>query len=174
MATNDKLQGTTTLQEAGGFSYYKEWMPIFGARIVIPARLGSQVLQPVHLGHFETQQMKQLAHSVVCWLHINNDIEHLCRTCTSCAERQNKPSKPANHPCMLPEIPWSRLHIDHAIKFLGTNRLVLVDGYSKYPCIHPTSSTSTRATIDLFEEDFAHFGYPHALIKDNASTFMSD
>ena len=28
--------------------------------------------------------------------------------------------------------------------------------------------------MDLLEEDFAHFGYPHALVTDNASTFMSE
>ena len=38
---------------------------LFGARIVIPTRLRNQVLKLVHLGHFEMQRMKQLAHSVV-------------------------------------------------------------------------------------------------------------
>ena len=58
---------------------------LFGARIVIPARLRYQVLHLVHLGHFDIQRMKQLASSVVYWPHINDDIEHLCRTCTACA-----------------------------------------------------------------------------------------
>jgi len=35
---------------------------------------------------------------------------------------------------MLPEKPWSRLHIDHAIIFLGFNWLVLTDACTKYPC----------------------------------------
>ena len=52
--------------------------------------------------------------------------------------------------------------------------LVITDAYSKYPCIHPTSSTSTRATLDLLEEDFAHFGFPHTLVTDNAPTFTSE
>jgi transposase InsO family protein len=75
---------------------------------------------------------------------------------------------------MVPEKPWSRLHIDHAINFMGSNWLVLVDAYSKYPCIHATTSTSTAATITLLEEDFAHFGYPHTLVTDNATTFTSE
>ena len=145
-----------------------------GARIVIPDRLRGQVLELIHLGHFGMQRMKQLARSVVYWPHINDDIEHLCRTCTTCAEHQNKPTKPPNHPWMLPEKPWSRLHVDHAINFMGTNWLVLVDAYSKYPCIHPTGSTSTKATTDLLEEDFAHFGYPHTIVTDNATTFLSE
>ena len=57
----------------------------------------------------------------------------------SCGQFQNKPDKPSIHPWMMPEKPWSRLHLDHAINFLGRNWLVLVDAYSKYPCIHPTT-----------------------------------
>ena len=146
---------------------------LFGARIVIPSRLRNRVLQLIHLGHCGVQRMKQLARSVVYWPRINEDIEHLCRTCTSCAEHQNKPAKPINHPWMMPEKPWSRLHMDHAVQFMGRNWLVLVDPFSKYPCIHPTGSISTQATIDLLEEDFAHFGYPHALVSDNAPSFTS-
>ena len=96
------------------------------------------------------------------------------RACQACAEHQNKPPKPPVHPWMFPEKPWSRVHVDHAINFLGSNWLVLTDAYSNYPCIHQTSSTSSQATIDLLEEDFAHFGYPHTLVSDNATTFTSE
>ena len=75
---------------------------------------------------------------------------------------------------MIPEKPWSRVHVDHAVNFMGTNWLVMIDAYSKYPCIHATSSTSTRATVDLLEEDFSHFGYPHAIVTGNAPTFLSE
>ena len=74
---------------------------------------------------------------------------------------------------MLPEKPWSRLYIHHGISFLGHDWLVLVDAYSKYPCIHRTGSTSTKATTELLEQDFAHFGYPRTLVKDNVTSFMS-
>jgi transposase InsO family protein len=145
-----------------------------GSRIVVPERLRRQVLDLLHLGHFGMQRMKQLARSVVYWPHIDDDIERLSRECSACQEQQNKPPKPANHPWMLPEKPWSRLHVDHAINFMGYNWLVLVDAYSKYPCIHPTSSTTAKATMDLLDEDFAHFGYPHTLVSDNATTFLCE
>ena len=66
------------------------------------------------------------------------------------------------------------MHVDHAINFLGSNWLVLTDAYSNYPCIHQTSSTSSKATIDLLEEDFPLFGYLHTLVSDNATTFTSE
>ena len=48
---------------------------LFGAWIVIPAKLRNQVLQVMQLGHLGMQHVKQLA---VYWPHINYDIEHLC------------------------------------------------------------------------------------------------
>jgi len=144
-----------------------------GSRIVIPASLKSQVLQLLHCGHMGMQRMKQLARTAVYWPHIDRDIENQSRNCVTCAEHQNAPSKQANHPWMLPEKPWSRIHIDHAINFLGHNWLVVIDSYSKYPCIHATTSTSTKSTTDLLEQDFAHFGYPHTIVSDNASSYRS-
>ena len=123
-----------------------------GAYFVIPNILRLKVLKLLQLGHFGMQRTKQLSRSLVYWSHIDDDIEKLVRTCTPCAEHQNKPPKSANHPRMLPEKPSSRLHLEHAINFMGTNWLVLADAYSKYPCIHVTSSTSTKATVDILEQ----------------------
>ena len=74
---------------------------------------------------------------------------------------------------MMPAKPWSRIHIDHAINFMGSNWLLVTDAYSKYPCFHQTSSTSTKATTTFLKEDFAHFGYPHTIVSDNATTSSS-
>ena len=145
----------------------------YGSRVIIPSTLRNHILKLLHLGHFGKQRMKQLARSTVYWPRIDFDIENLCRKCTSYGQFQNKPDKPSIHPWMMPEKPWSRLHLDHAINFLGRNWLVLVDAYSKYPCIHPTTSTSSNSTTAILEQEFAHFGYPHTLVTDNATTFMS-
>ena len=75
---------------------------------------------------------------------------------------------------MLTEKLWSRLHIYHAINFLGSNWLVMVDAYSKYHCIHATTSTSSKTTIDLLEQDLAHFVYPHRIVTDNSTYFLSE
>nr|KAG5695716.1 hypothetical protein BaRGS_004461 [Batillaria attramentaria] len=147
---------------------------IYGTRVVIPQSLQPKILDLLHIGHFGMERMKQLARTAVYWPGIDAAIEMTSRRYDSCGEHQNKPSKPPAHPWMLPEKPWSRVHLDHAINFMGTNWLVITDAYSKYPCIHPTSSTSTRATLDLLEEDFAHFGYPHTLVSDNATAFVSE
>ena len=118
--------------------------------------------------------MKQLARTAVYWPNIDSDIFDLCRQCSTCTGHQSEPSKAAIHPWMLPEKPWNRLHIDHAINFLGFNWLVITDAYTKYPCIHETQSVSATSTIKLLQEDFAHFGFPHAVVTDCATTFKSD
>ena len=119
---------------------------LYGSRVVVPSSLRPQVLQLLHLGHSGMQRMKQLARTAVYWPQIDADIVELCHKCTTCAEHQTKPPKAANHPWMHPEKPWSRVHIDHAVNFLGTNWLLIIDAYSKYLCIHPTTSTSSKST----------------------------
>ena len=64
--------------------------------------------------------------------------------------------------------------VNHGICFLGHDWLVLVDGYSKYPCMNRTGSTSTKATTEFVKQDFADFWYhPHTLVTDNATMFTS-
>ena len=75
---------------------------INGNRVVIPEAMRKQILDILHLGHFGMQKMKQLARSAVYWPHIDNQIEDTCRCCTACAEHQNRPPQPANHPWKMP------------------------------------------------------------------------
>ncbi|XP_014780676.1 uncharacterized protein K02A2.6 [Octopus bimaculoides] len=96
----------------------------------------------------------------------------LCCRCTSCCEHRKASPKPAIHPWTMPEKPWSRLHVNHAINFMEHNWLVVTDAYTKYPCIHATTFVSSKTTMDLLEEDFAHFDYPHTIVSDNATCLL--
>ena len=171
----------TSIQDVGlsQYSRYKDFLHIvhgcvlYGERVCIPEAMQQSVLRTLHTGHFGNSKMKQLARTTVFWPGIDVAIETLCKSCTSCGAYRNQTTKPEVHPWMMPEKPWSRLHIDHAINFMGSDWLVIMDAYSKYPCIHRVSSTSTEATIDWLEEDIGHFGYPHTIVSDNATTFTS-
>ena len=163
---NTETNNSQQVPEVVGLTQYLSQMP--------HPCLQSKVLELLHLGHFGMERIKQLARTAVYSPGIDAAIEMASPRRDSCGKHQNKTSKPPVHPWMLPEKPWSRLHLDHAINFMGKDWLVITDAYSKYPCIHPTSSTSTRATLDLLEEDFAHFGFPHTLVADNAPTFTSE
>ena len=147
---------------------------LYGTRLIIPSRLWDSVLQLLHTSHLGMQRMKQLARTAVYWPNIDEQIMDLCHSCTSCCEHGSAPSKAELHPWVMPEKLWSRLHIDHTMNFMGHNWLVITDAYTKYLCIHPTGFVSTKSTIELLEEDFVHFGYPHAIVSDNAMSFTSE
>ena len=107
---------------------------LYRAQVVIPNKLRRQVLDLLHKCHFGIERMKQLARTAVYWPKIDSNILYLCQQYSTCAGHQSEPSKAAVHPWMLPEKPWSRLHIDHAVNFLGFNWLVVTDTYTNYPC----------------------------------------
>ena len=99
----------------------------------------------------------------------------------TCADRvtrawniKTKPPQAPIHTWMMPEKCWSRVHIDHAVNFMGQTWLVLVDAFLKYPKVHATSSTSSKVTIQLLEEDFAHFCFIHTIVSENATPFTSE
>ena len=146
---------------------------LYGSRVVIPEALRANVLSMLHTGHMGMERMKKLARTAVYWPGVDTDIEGACRSCTACSEHQRLPEKMPGHPWTMPDKPWSRVHIDHAVNFMGTNWLVLIDAHSKYPCIHATGPITSRATIELLDEDFAHFGYPQVIVSDNAACFTS-
>ena len=127
----------------------------YGSRLVIPSKLQSSVLQILHQGHFGMQRMKQLSRRAVYWPGLDAQNMDMCRSCHACMEHQNNFPQAPIHPWMMPEKCWSRVHIDHAVNFMGHTWLILFDAYSKYPIVHATSSTSSKATIQLLEEDFA-------------------
>lgn len=145
----------------------------YGNRVVIPKILQNKILNFLHVGHFGVQRMKNLARTALYWPNIDKDIENLARNCKKCDEFRNTMPKVQNHPWEPASEPWSRIHIDHAINFLGSNWLVVIDSFSKYACVHRTSSISTTSTIRYLEEDFSHFGFPHHIVSDNATSFAS-
>jgi len=59
---------------------------LYGARVVIPAKLCRQVLDLLHECHFGIQRMKQLARTAFYWPNIDSDLLDLCRQCSTCAK----------------------------------------------------------------------------------------
>ena len=120
------------------------------------------ILLLLHEGHFGIERMKQLARTIVYWPNL--DISKTGQQCVTCGQ----------HQWMMLEKPWIRIHVNCAIGFLGQQWLVMIDAYSKYPCIYSATSVSTQTTISLLEDSFTHFGYPHTITSDNAATFASE
>ena len=64
---------------------------LWGARVVIPPQGRKQVLSELHAALPGINRMKGIARSYVWWPGIDEDLEHLVHTCSTCQEHQNAP-----------------------------------------------------------------------------------
>ena len=125
---------------------------------------------PYHPG---MSRMKSLARSHIWWPHLDEDIETLCKSCSSCLAVKSCPAAAPLHPWSWPSRPWQRVHLDFAGPFMGSKFLLLVDAHSKWPEIYRMSSTSVHNTITILRNIFSSFGLPEQLVTDNGSEFTS-
>ncbi|XP_055584973.1 uncharacterized protein K02A2.6-like [Uranotaenia lowii] len=146
---------------------------MFGDRVVVPALYRKRILRQLHQGHPGMERMKSIARSFVYWPNIDDDVEDFVRRCSSCAQAVRDPRKTTLESWPLPSKPMERIHIDYAGPIDGFYYLVIVDAYSKWPEVFRTRSTTTTATLDFLQETFARYGYPHTLVSDNGSQFIS-
>ena len=144
---------------------------LWGACVVIPVSLCSQLLNVIHKGHPGIVQAKAYAHSYVWWPGMDTDIERICQNCLQCQTTGHKPGAVPAHVWEWPQVPWSRLHNDYAGPFLGTMWLVVVDMHSKWLEVFPAKSTSTDSTVSLLRPLFAAEGLPDVIVSDKATCF---
>ncbi|EYB85899.1 hypothetical protein Y032_0289g1517 [Ancylostoma ceylanicum] len=146
---------------------------LLAERVVIPKNLQQRVLRQLHHGHPGIVRMKALARSYAYWPGIDKDVEDAVRRCTRCSSAAKSPVKTTLATWPIPKEPWTRVHIDYAGPFEGTNFLVVVDAYSKWPEILTTNRTTSTTTIHLLRQIFARFGMPETLVSDNGTQFTS-
>ena len=143
-----------------------------GLRTLIPTKLRQKILDELHFGHIGMVRMKMLARQYCFWPGMDRDIENLARSCPTCPQKLPAPSK-VWHPWNYPEGPWCRIHIDYA-EFEGQYLLVIVDAFSKWLEVVPTSRMTATSTINVLRELFARFGLPKLVVSDNGTQFASE
>ena len=57
---------------------------------------------------------------------------------------------------------------------MGQLFLKVIDAYSKWIELHPTSITSATTTIEKLRQVFATHGLPNMVVSNNATDFASD
>ncbi|CAK1591121.1 unnamed protein product [Parnassius mnemosyne] len=113
--TDPTLQPYWTRREA--LSHNKECL-LWCNRVIIPASLQQQVLKVLHAPHVGIVQTKAYARGYVWWVGMDARIEATVTVCELCqAVRNNPPRDP--HTWILPDKPWSRVHVDFARPFQG-------------------------------------------------------
>ncbi|EFP01961.1 hypothetical protein CRE_22892 [Caenorhabditis remanei] len=146
---------------------------MFGERILVPPTLRNRVLKMLHRAHPGIVRMKKLARGFVYWCGMDADIQKMVQSCDQCAAVAKGPVKTTLCSWPMPTAPWQRVHADYAGPIHGKYYLVMVDAFSKWPEIRPTTSITTSATLKLFQHVFSQFGIPDTLVTDNGSQFTS-
>ncbi|XP_033004085.1 uncharacterized protein LOC117046393, partial [Lacerta agilis] len=118
-------------------------------------------------------RMKALARSYVWWPGIDAEIEGWVKRCEPCQVSRPDPPKAPVQSWEPTQSPWSRVHVDFVGPFQGQHFLIVVDSQSKWLEVVPTSTVSTRATINALRKLFATHGLPDTLVSDNGTAFTS-
>ena len=146
---------------------------LWGHRVVIPARGQHQLLEDLHNTHPGIIRVKSLARCYLWWPGLDDDIKAKVKSCEVCDLHRAAPAAAPLHSWEWPEKPWSRIHVDHAGPFMGQLFLIVIDPYSNWIEVYPTSITSATATIELLRRAIATHGLPDMLVSDNGTGFAS-
>ncbi len=100
-------------------------------------------------------RMKALAQSYVWWPKLDQDVEHLAKSCSKCQAERTAPPLAPLHPWVWPTKPWQRVHVDYAgavqgpsIPHCGGRALQVAGGYrdedNDFTCHHPRTASTFR------------------------------
>ena len=77
--------------------------------------------------------MKRIARCYWWWPKLDEDIDNVARSCTSCQSVKKALSTAPLHPWTWPSKPWQCIHIDFAGPFIRKMFHVIVCAHSKWP-----------------------------------------
>lgn len=112
------------------------------------------------------------ARELLFWSKMNQDIENFIGQCAVCNKYRNSNCKVPLISQEMPSRPWSKVAAD-MFQFKGSEYLLCVDYYSKFPEIVRMFSTTSSQTITCFKSLFARHGIPTELFTDNGPQFSS-
>ena len=82
------------------------------------------------------------------------------------------PRKEPMIPTELLQFPGQKFGID-LFYLKGSNYLIVVDYFSRYPEVQKLSTTTTASIIDALKSVFSRFGVPETVLSDNGPQFTS-
>ena len=141
-----------------------------GEQIVVPDSLRPEILKKVHDGHFGESKSIERAKSAVYWPGYTDQIRNPVAGCAICQERRNQNPAQQFYPVEIPDYPFQKVGAD-LFELQKRNYLLVVDYYSKWPCVVPLKSLTSSATVEELDRIFADFGLPEVVISDNGPQF---
>nr|XP_022292854.1 uncharacterized protein K02A2.6-like [Crassostrea virginica] len=138
----------------------------------LPVSLQTEMMNKLHEAHMGIVKTQTRAREILFWPKMNQDIENFIGQCAVCNKYRNSNCKEPLRPQEIPSRPWAKVASD-LFQFKGSEYLLCVDYYSKYPEIVRMPTTTSSQTIIAFKSVFARHGIPSELFTDNGPQFSS-
>ena len=144
---------------------------LFADRIVVPKSLQKETLAKIHEGHQGIERCRARVAASVWWPGVSQQMAQIVQQCKVCA-RDAKPNKEPLIVTTLPDYPWQVVGTD-LFEMDGTNYLLTVDYYSRFPEVTKLASTTSGAVISTLKSTFARHGIPEVVRSDNGPQYAS-
>ena len=144
---------------------------LYNGRIVVPSSLRKEVLLKVHSGHQGAEKCRLRVKQSVWWPGVASQVQQFVENCQECA-REARPRKEPLLPTPLPDYPWQVVAAD-LFELQGTQYLLVVDYFSRFPEICKLRSTTSGSVIAILKAIFARHGIPEVFRSDNGPQFAS-
>uniref|UniRef100_A0A8C6NRG0 Gypsy retrotransposon integrase-like protein 1 n=1 Tax=Nothobranchius furzeri TaxID=105023 RepID=A0A8C6NRG0_NOTFU len=143
-----------------------------GAKIIVPKQLRQEMLEKIHESHLGMIKCKERARDILYWPNMSTHIEKMVSQCAACNENRNSnPKEPLlSHP--IPTRPWEKVGTD-LFNHNGSEFLLCVDYFSKFPNILKLTETTSRGVIVAMKSIFARHGIPDVVVSDNGPQYAS-
>jgi hypothetical protein len=163
-----------------------EGVLLCGNRLVVPMSLRRETMEGIHDGHFGETKSVLRAKSAAYWpgwedqvkkedqveLGLGRSSENMVASCAVCQENRFGNPKQPLYPVRLPDYAFQMVSAD-IFHFESVNYLLLVDSYSKLPCVVPLKSMTSAVLIEEMSRFFCDFERPEELESDNGTQFAS-
>lgn len=151
---------------------YKSNLIFKGNSLVVPPELRKEMLHRAHFPHLGITKTLLRANEAMYWPRMVHEITDLVLRCETCKIFSNNNKKETLIPHEVPELPWEKVGID-LFHLYGTDYLIVIDYYSKYPEITALKEIKSEDIIDKLKQIFSRHGIPRKIFSDGGPQFSS-
>ena len=134
--------------------------------------LRKQTLALIHEGHQGIVKCRQKAKLCVWWPLMSQQIEILCKDCTTCAREAVLTKEPLITP-NRPRRPWQKVGSD-LFDFNTRKYIVVVDFYSRWIHCSQIPSSTAKTVVNYLSSLNEKYGYFDEIMTDNGPCYAGD
>ena len=149
-------------------------------QLIVPTTIKDTILQSLHddMGHQGRDRTSWLVKTRFFWIGMDSDIDNKVRHCGRCVQQKTRAAPAAELVNITSSAPMELVCIDYLSLEMSKGRyeniLVITYHFTRYAMAVPTKNHTARTTAKvLFDNFFAHYGFPAKLHSDKAQNFES-